>query len=60
MFFLLAAPGPRPAGVVLLHKSLALDFEEFCHTNSGPLPLLGRSEPGRWASQTLSTVPDTR
>ncbi|XP_045057691.2 D-glutamate cyclase, mitochondrial isoform X2 [Desmodus rotundus] len=54
------APGPRPASVVLLHKSLAPDFEEFCHTNSGPLPLLGRSEPGRWASQTLSTVPDTR
>ncbi|XP_036887382.1 D-glutamate cyclase, mitochondrial isoform X2 [Sturnira hondurensis] len=40
------APGPRPASMVLLPKSLALGFEKFCQTNSGPLPLLGRSEPG--------------
>ncbi|KAM5337484.1 D-glutamate cyclase, mitochondrial isoform 2-T5 [Glossophaga mutica] len=55
------APGPRPAGVVLLHKALAPDFEKFCQTNSGPLPLLGRSEPGRWASLALGAAgPDTR
>lgn len=60
MFFLSPAPGRRPAGVVLLHKSLAPDFEKFCQTNSGPLPLLGRSEPGGWASSTLGAVPDTR
>ncbi|KAF6129674.1 D-glutamate cyclase [Phyllostomus discolor] len=54
------ATGRRPAGVVLLHKSLAPDFEKFCQTNSGPLPLLGRSEPGGWASPALGAVPDAR
>ncbi|XP_053522073.1 D-glutamate cyclase, mitochondrial isoform X2 [Artibeus jamaicensis] len=47
MFSTAGAPGPRPASVVLLPRSLAPDFEKFCQTNGGPLPLLGRSEPGR-------------
>ncbi|XP_054423120.1 D-glutamate cyclase, mitochondrial isoform X2 [Pteronotus mesoamericanus] len=54
------AAGQRPAGVVLLHRSLAPDFEKFCQANRGPLPLLGKSEPGRWALPALGTVPDTR
>ncbi|XP_066197986.1 D-glutamate cyclase, mitochondrial [Saccopteryx leptura] len=52
--------GLRPASVVVLHRSLAPAFEKFCQTNSGPLPLLGRSEPGKWALPALGTVPDTR
>ncbi|MGH0174982.1 UNVERIFIED_CONTAM: hypothetical protein FKN15_069957 [Acipenser sinensis] len=27
---------------------MADDFEKFCHANSGPLPLLYRSQPGEW------------
>ncbi|XP_053522074.1 D-glutamate cyclase, mitochondrial isoform X3 [Artibeus jamaicensis] len=60
MFSTAGAPGPRPASVVLLPRSLAPDFEKFCQTNGGPLPLLGRSEPGRWASSTLGAAPGTR
>ncbi|KAM8780427.1 D-glutamate cyclase, mitochondrial [Rhynchonycteris naso] len=52
--------GLRPASVVVLHRSLAPAFEKFCQTNSGPLPLLGRSEPGKWVSPTMGAVPDTR
>ncbi|XP_071601868.1 D-glutamate cyclase, mitochondrial isoform X6 [Heliangelus exortis] len=39
-------PGYKQASVVILHKSLADDFEKFCHANDGPLPLLYRSKPG--------------
>ncbi|XP_066130791.1 D-glutamate cyclase, mitochondrial [Saccopteryx bilineata] len=52
--------GLRPASVVVLHRSLAPAFEKFCQTNSGPLPLLGRSEPGKWAVPALGAVPDAR
>lgn len=52
--------GLRPASVVVLHRSLAPAFEKFCQANSGPLPLLGRSEPGKWTLPTLGTAPDTR
>ncbi|KAK2503302.1 hypothetical protein MC885_001396, partial [Smutsia gigantea] len=54
------AVGLRPASVVILHRSLTLDFERFCQANSGPLPLLGRSEPGKWTLPSLGAVPDTR
>ncbi|XP_019600676.2 D-glutamate cyclase, mitochondrial isoform X2 [Rhinolophus sinicus] len=54
------AGGLRPASVVVLHRSLAPAFEKFCQANSGPLPLLGRSEPGKWTLPTLGTAPDTR
>lgn len=54
------AGGLRPASVVVLHRSLTPAFEKFCQANSGPLPLLGRSEPGQWTLPTLGTVPDTR
>ncbi|KAF6351098.1 D-glutamate cyclase [Rhinolophus ferrumequinum] len=54
------AGGLRPASVVVLHRSLAPAFEKFCQANSGPLPLLGRSEPGKWTLPTLGTAPDAR
>lgn len=52
--------GPRPASVVVLHRALAPAFETFCQANRGPLPLLGRSEPGKWALPALGTVSGTR
>ncbi|XP_031409507.1 D-glutamate cyclase, mitochondrial isoform X2 [Meleagris gallopavo] len=42
------AEGYKQASVAILHKSLADDFEKFCHANSGVLPLLYRSKPGEW------------
>ncbi|XP_037359600.1 D-glutamate cyclase, mitochondrial [Talpa occidentalis] len=50
------AGGLRAASVVILHKSLAPDFERFCQANRGPLPLLGRSQPGKWTVP----APDSR
>ncbi|XP_006754779.1 PREDICTED: UPF0317 protein C14orf159 homolog, mitochondrial [Myotis davidii] len=52
--------GPRPASMVVLHRALAPAFETFCQANRGPLPLLGRSEPGKWALPALGTVSGTR
>lgn len=52
--------GHRPASVVVLHRSLAPAFEKFCQANSGPLPLLGQSEPGQWTLPTRDTARDTR
>lgn len=54
------AGGLRPASVVVLPRSLTLAFERFCQANSGPLPLLGQSKPGKWTLPTLGAVPDTR
>ncbi|KAG8514278.1 D-glutamate cyclase, mitochondrial [Galemys pyrenaicus] len=50
------AGGLRAASVVLLHESLAPAFERFCQANRGPLPLLGRSQPGAWTVP----APDSR
>ncbi|XP_006208303.3 D-glutamate cyclase, mitochondrial isoform X1 [Vicugna pacos] len=55
-----SAEGLQPASVVVLPRSLALAFEKFCQANSGPLTLLGRSEPGKWTLPALGAVPDTR
>ncbi|XP_053458306.1 D-glutamate cyclase, mitochondrial isoform X2 [Nycticebus coucang] len=52
--------GLRPASVVVLPNSLAPAFERFCQANTGPLPLLGRSEPEKWISPAQSTVSGTR
>ncbi|XP_059544101.1 D-glutamate cyclase, mitochondrial [Myotis daubentonii] len=52
--------GPRPASVVVLHRALAPAFETFCQANRGPLPLLGRSEPGKWALPALGADSGTR
>lgn len=54
------AEGFNQANIVILHKSLAVDFEKFCHANSGPLPLLYRSAPGEWRSPPLSSDSDIR
>ncbi|XP_021259638.1 UPF0317 protein C14orf159 homolog, mitochondrial isoform X2 [Numida meleagris] len=54
------AEGYEQANVVILHKSLADDFEKFCHANSGPLPLLYRSKPGEWKRPSLSSDSDIR
>ncbi|XP_069493546.1 D-glutamate cyclase, mitochondrial isoform X2 [Ambystoma mexicanum] len=54
------AEGFNQANVVIVHKSLAEDFEKFCHANSGPLPLLYRSAPGEWKSPPLSNDSDIR
>ncbi|NWZ35515.1 GLUCM protein, partial [Brachypodius atriceps] len=54
------AEGYKQANVVILHKSLADDFEKFCHANDGPLPLLYRSQPGDWKCPTLSSDSDIR
>ncbi|XP_036171462.1 D-glutamate cyclase, mitochondrial isoform X1 [Myotis myotis] len=52
--------GPRPASVVVLHRALAPAFETFCRANRGPLPLLGRSEPGKWVLPALGAISGTR
>ncbi|NXK97882.1 GLUCM protein, partial [Formicarius rufipectus] len=54
------AEGYRQANVVILHKSLADDFEKFCRANDGPLPLLYRSQPGDWKCPSLSSDSDIR
>ncbi|NXC14893.1 GLUCM protein, partial [Corythaeola cristata] len=53
------AEGYKQANIVILHKSLADDFEKFCHANNGPLPLLYRSKPGDWKC-SLSSDSDIR
>ncbi|KAM3918417.1 D-glutamate cyclase, mitochondrial [Leptodactylus fuscus] len=52
--------GYNQANVVILHKSLANDFEKFCQANSGPLPLLYRSDVGEWKCPPLSSDSDIR
>ncbi|NXU10994.1 GLUCM protein, partial [Pardalotus punctatus] len=54
------AEGYKQANVVVLHKSLADDFEKFCHANDGPLPLLYRSQPGDWKCPALTSDSDIR
>ncbi|KAM9711172.1 LOW QUALITY PROTEIN: D-glutamate cyclase, mitochondrial [Dama dama] len=43
-----------PASVVVLPRPLALAFEKFCQASSGPLLLLGQSEPDKWTLPTLA------
>ncbi|XP_044128480.1 D-glutamate cyclase, mitochondrial isoform X1 [Bufo gargarizans] len=52
--------GYNQANVVILNKSLANDFEKFCQANSGPLPLLYRSDSGQWKCPPLSSDSDIR
>ncbi|MGH0157205.1 UNVERIFIED_CONTAM: hypothetical protein FKN15_078273 [Acipenser sinensis] len=54
------AEGYKQANIVILHKGLADDFEKFCHANSGPLPLLYRSQPGEWKCTILTDNSDIR
>ncbi|NXP02707.1 GLUCM protein, partial [Thinocorus orbignyianus] len=54
------AEGYKQANIVILHKSLADDFEKFCRANDGPLLLLYRSKPGDWQCPPLSSDSDIR
>ncbi|XP_043929559.1 D-glutamate cyclase, mitochondrial-like [Protopterus annectens] len=54
------AEGYKQASIVILHQSLADDFEKFCHGNSGPLPLLYKSKIGEWDCPPLATDADIR
>ncbi|KAA0711358.1 D-glutamate cyclase, mitochondrial [Triplophysa tibetana] len=54
------AAGYQQANVVILHKSLANDFEAFCRANNSPLPLLYRSQCGEWSCPPLATGSDIR
>uniref|UniRef100_A0A6G1RUC9 D-glutamate cyclase, mitochondrial n=1 Tax=Hypotaenidia okinawae TaxID=2861861 RepID=A0A6G1RUC9_9GRUI len=54
------AEGYKQTNIMILHKSLADDFEKFCHANEGPLPLLYRSKPGDWKCPSLSSDSDIR
>lgn len=54
------AEGFKQANIIILHKSLADDFEKFCCANDGPLPLLYRSKPGEWKCPALSKNSDIR
>ncbi|XP_041120979.1 D-glutamate cyclase, mitochondrial-like isoform X2 [Polyodon spathula] len=54
------AEGYKQANIVILHKGLADDFQKFCHANSGPLPLLYRSQPGEWKCSILTDNSDIR
>uniref|UniRef100_A0A2K5HSV2 D-glutamate cyclase, mitochondrial n=1 Tax=Colobus angolensis palliatus TaxID=336983 RepID=A0A2K5HSV2_COLAP len=50
----------RPAILVVLPRSLAPAFERFCQANTGPLPLLGQSEPEKWMLPAQGAVSETR
>ncbi|XP_055144404.1 D-glutamate cyclase, mitochondrial isoform X3 [Symphalangus syndactylus] len=50
----------RPASLVVLPRSLAPAFERFCQANTGPLPLLGQSEPEKWMLPTQGAISETR
>ncbi|XP_043119045.1 D-glutamate cyclase, mitochondrial-like isoform X3 [Puntigrus tetrazona] len=54
------AAGYQQANVVILHKDLADDFEEFCRANSSPLPLLYKTKCGEWSCGPLATGTDIR
>uniref|UniRef100_A0A2I3TC03 D-glutamate cyclase n=1 Tax=Pan troglodytes TaxID=9598 RepID=A0A2I3TC03_PANTR len=41
-------------------RSLAPAFERFCQANTGPLPLLGQSEPEKWMLPPQGAISETR
>ncbi|EAW81444.1 D-glutamate cyclase [Homo sapiens] len=49
----------RPASLVVLPRSLAPAFERFCQVNTGPLPLLGQSEPEKWMLPPQGAISET-
>uniref|UniRef100_A0A2K5S8C4 D-glutamate cyclase n=1 Tax=Cebus imitator TaxID=2715852 RepID=A0A2K5S8C4_CEBIM len=49
----------RPAILVVLPRSLAPAFERFCQANTGPLPLLGQSEPEKWMLPAQGAISET-
>ncbi|PNJ64877.1 C14orf159 isoform 14 [Pongo abelii] len=50
----------RPASLVVMPRSLAPAFERFCQANTGPLPLLGQSEPEKWMLPSQDAISETR
>ncbi|XP_068195183.1 D-glutamate cyclase, mitochondrial-like [Antennarius striatus] len=54
------ANGYQQACVIILPKNLANDFEELCHKNPTPLPLLHRSQPGETSCLPLAKNVDIR
>uniref|UniRef100_A0A667ZJ38 D-glutamate cyclase n=1 Tax=Myripristis murdjan TaxID=586833 RepID=A0A667ZJ38_9TELE len=54
------ANGYQQANVVILPSHLANDFQAFCHSNPGPLPLLYRSQAGETACPPLARDFDIR
>ncbi|XP_033639124.1 D-glutamate cyclase, mitochondrial-like isoform X2 [Asterias rubens] len=46
--------GYLQANIVIVHKSLADDFAGFCAANSGPLPMLYRSEVGQLTAPAIT------
>ena len=48
------------ANLVVVPEDLADLFEEFCARNSGPLPLLFRSQPGEVGAPLLAKESDVR
>ena len=52
--------GYMQTNVVILPKEIAADFEVFCKQNSGPLPLLYRSEAGEIGAPSLAADSNIR
>ena len=52
--------GYAQTNVIILPKEFSVDFEEFCKRNSGPLPLLYRSEAGEVGAPPLATDSNIR
>lgn len=46
--------GYGQSNIIIIPKEFADDFEEFCHKNHGPLPLLYRSKPGEVGAPPLA------
>ncbi|XP_014878837.1 UPF0317 protein C14orf159 homolog, mitochondrial isoform X2 [Poecilia latipinna] len=54
------AHGYQQANVVVLPRRMADDFEDFCHSNPAPLPLLYRSQSGETSCEPLAKHADIR
>ncbi|MEZ6047373.1 MAG: putative hydro-lyase [Planctomycetaceae bacterium] len=54
------APGYVQANLVILPAEYAEDFEQFCHKNSKPCPLLDVTEPGNPSPPSLAIDADLR
>ncbi|XP_039597472.1 D-glutamate cyclase, mitochondrial isoform X2 [Polypterus senegalus] len=54
------AEGYKQANIVILPTALAHNFKQFCLANSGPLPLLYKSQPGESRCPDLADQSDIR
>ncbi|MGI9522416.1 MAG: putative hydro-lyase [Hyphomicrobiaceae bacterium] len=54
------APGMVQGNLAVLPKELAYEFQNFCHLNPKPCPLIGQSEPGNPALPMLGEGIDIR